>query len=313
METRSRKRLKLSHDVIEEPTVPTVIDTTEFMDMNDDVLYAVLQRLTLKDLCSISRTCTRLQQLAGECYQRRYPYNQVDIEVYNWTTPNDQVQPQWEYRTLPKEEYAQTFRGYARNVSLFMYNHEPNPINAFKYLKMHCFARLRELKMIRIACQTELYGELIHTQLKSLESITFENCHIYDMYRAFLKHCPSLRQIVILENRNMREFSTKEELKDCIMEWTKHRYPQLKYFTYHSHNVRVECLEEFLGHNPQISNVVCSSTKLFRLLARKNWPLNLLHLKFNREYKFHILSYEMETYCNLGNVKRLEVSFQNGW
>ncbi|XP_031637166.1 uncharacterized protein LOC116349734 [Contarinia nasturtii] len=305
METRSRKRMKLCHEVVEDPTVSAVFNATEFMDMNDDVLYALCQRLPLKDLCSISRTCTRLQQLAGECYQRRYPNNRVDIEVYNWTTPNDtEIKPKWEYRTLPKEDYAKAFRGYIRNVSLFMFNMNADPMNAFRFLKSNCYANLRELTLYRIVCKTESYGKLIQTQLKTLESIYFVNCHIYDLYGAFLKHCPALRQIFIQETRIV---------KDCTMEWTKHHYPQLKHFTYHSHNVLVDSLDDFLGHNPQITNIVCSSTKLYRLLQQKKFPLNLLHVKLDREYKFHVLSYEMERYCALGILKRLEVSFLNGW
>lgn len=305
METRARKRLKLANQVEEEEQHMEVeSNATEFMDLNDDVMYALFQRLPLADLCSISQTCQRLQQLSGNYFQRKYPNNRLDIEIYNWSACGADVKPKWEFRLQPNEEYAKAFAGYIRNVSLFMYNYETDPIDAFVYLKANCYENLRELVLYRIAGTSKKYGELIKKQLKTLESIKFENCYIRDIYSAFLKHSPALKQIEIKEGRNQN---------GCVMDWTKHRYPQLKSFIYHSNNVVIENLEQFFMLNPQITNVVCSSMKLFRLLFRKAWHLDFLYLSFKSEYKFYSIATELQTYCDQGYVKRLELQFQNGW
>ncbi|XP_055308304.1 uncharacterized protein LOC129572384 [Sitodiplosis mosellana] len=302
METRARKRLKLAQK--EEEHIEIETNVTEFMDMNDDVMYALFQRLPLADLCSISQTCQRLQQLSGKHFQRRYPNNRLDIEIFNWSTSGLDVKPAWEFRLQPNEQYAKAFAGYIRNVSVFMYNYETDPIDAFVYLKANCYANLRELVLYRIAGQSEKCGELIKTQLKTLESIKFENCCIRDIYSAFLKHSPALKQISIKEGRNQN---------GCVMDWTKHRYPQVKSFIYHSNNVVIENLEQFFLLNPQIANVMCSSMNLFRLLFRKAWHLDFLHLSFESEYKFYSIATELQTYCHQGYVKRLEMHFKNGW
>lgn len=303
METRARKRLKLAKQ--EEAEKSIEIDVTEFMDLNDDVFYALFKRLPLRDLCSISQTCKRLQQLAGAYFRRKYPNNRLDIEIYNWSAPfGDNIKPRWEFNAKPNENYTKAFHQSIRNVSLFMYNYEADPIDAFIYLKLNCYENLRELVLYRIAGKSEKYGELIKAQLKSLESIKFENCYIRDIHSAFLKHTPALKQLVIKEGRNQN---------NCNMDWTKNHYPQLKSFIYHSHNVIIENLEQFFMLNPQITNVNCSSNKVFRLLFRKAWHLDFLYLSLKSEFKFHSIANELQTYCDQGYVKRLELHFQNGW
>lgn len=301
-EEQASKRQKLAKPKEEPVEVET--NVTEFLDLNDDVIYALFQRIPLADLCAISQTCKRLQQLAGRHFQRKYPNNRLDIEIYNWSASGEDVKPQWEFCLKPNEDYAKAFSGYIRNVSIFMYNYENDPIDAFVYLKANCYENLRELVLYRIAGESDKYGELIKDQLKTLEYIKFENCSIHDIYSAFLKHSPSLKQIAIKEGRNQQ---------NCLMDWTNHRYPQLKSFIYHSHNVDIENIEKFFMLNPQITNVMCSNTKLFLLLFRKAWHLDFLYLSFKSEFNFHRIATELQTYCNQGYVKRLEMNFQNGW
>lgn len=301
MKTRSYKRIKLAQQV--EPLVNDFL-AMKFMDLNDDVLFTLFQRLSLNDLCSISLTCTRLHQLAGNYFQRKYPNNNLNIEIFNWSQPNSDIQPKWEFRTMPHEKYAKAFRGFIRNVSIFMYNYATDPIDAFHYLKVNCYGNLRALVLYRIACQSERYGELIKNQLNTLESIKFENCHIYDLYNGFLKYSPTLKQIAIKDGRNQN---------GCNMDWTKYHYSQLKSFIYHSDNVIITNLEVFLQKNPQITNVITSSTVLFRLLWQKKCQLDFLHLSFKSEYQFNTMSMEIIAYCQSDYLKRLEIQFLNGW
>lgn len=140
-------------------------------------------------------------------------------------------------------------------------------------------------------------GELIKGQLNSLESIKFENCCIHDIHSAFLKHSPELKQIMIKEARNQN---------NSVMEWTKYHYPQLKSFMYHSHNMIIKNVEQFFMLNPQITNVNCSSTEIFRLLFRKALNLDFLYLSFTG-CEFQYIANELQAYCDQGHVKRLEL------
>lgn len=300
METRARKRQKLAR---EELLHSSESESVEFVDLNDDVFYAIFARMPLPDLCEVSLTCKRLQQLAADYFQRKYPNNRLDIEIFNWTSA-PVSKPQWHYRIAPDELYTQAFQKYIRNVGIFMYNYETDPMDAFIYLKTHCYEYLRELVLYRIACQTDKYGELIKTQLATLECIKFDNCYIRDIYDAFLKHTPKLKQLAIKEGRNQN---------GCSTDWTAHHYPQLKSFIYHSNNVIVDNLDTFLMKNAQITNIMCSSVRFFRLLFRKTWQLDLLYLSFLCEFKFHEIAMELQTYCEQGHVKRFELQFLNGW
>lgn len=303
METRARKRQRIMENV--ELGLMRVPEEVEFMDLNDDVLYSIFGRLPLRDLCAIGRTCTRLQALAGNYFQRKYPNNRLDIEIFNYSCADgNNIKPKFDLRALPNEEYTEAFHQFIQNVGIFVYNYESDPIDAFQYLKNKCCDRLRELVLYRIRCHLDQYGELIKEQLEHLESIKFDNCYIRDIYSAFLQHSPNLKQITIKEGRNQN---------GVVMDWANHHYEHLKKFSYHSDNVNVETLDAFLTLNPQITNIVCSSTKFFRLLVRRSWRLELLSLCFNREVKFHMIANELEEYCHKGFVKRLDIHFLNGW
>lgn len=309
METRSRKRLKLTHynehtPPSPPPQMPLIGEPTEFMDLNDDVIFAIFQRLALVDLCSMSSTCKRIHQLAGDYFQRKYPDNRLEIEVYNNWNAIDGItnMPGCRFQTMPNEQYAKAFRHFIRSVTIFMYKRESKPINAFVYLKANCCDRLRELVLYRIADDANEYGEIIRTQLEHLESIKFENCYIRDIYEAFLKYCPALKRIAIKELPNQSEYT---------MNWTKHRYPLVKSFVYHSDKVIIANLEEFFHQNPQITNIACSSKKIFRLLYRKTWQLDNLYLSFECDFDFDLVATELQTFCEQGYVQRFELHFRN--
>lgn len=303
METRARKRRRLMENV--EVELEQAPEEFEFMDLNDDVLLAIFGRLPLRDLCAIGQTCMRLQAVAGYVFQRNYPNNRLDIEIFNWSCADgNSSKPKFDLRPLPKEDYTETFHQFIQNVGIFVYNYESDPIAAFDYLRIKCCDRLRELVLYRVRCPSDGYGELIKEQLEHLESIKFDNCYIRDIYSAFLQYSPNLKQIMIKEGRNQN---------GVLIKWPNHHYAKLKKFTYHSHNVIVENLNVFLTLNPQITNIVCSSMKFFRLLVRRSWQLEFLCLCFIREVKFHMIADELERYCDKGHVKRLDIQFLSGW
>lgn len=44
---------------------------TEFMSLDDDCIFEIFDRLSFKDLCTISQTCKHLQNLAGKHFQQK--------------------------------------------------------------------------------------------------------------------------------------------------------------------------------------------------------------------------------------------------
>lgn len=304
METRARKRQKLSHRKKNESSqAETVPEKPEFMDLNDDVIFAMFQCLPLNDLCTMSYTCKRIQQLAGNYLQRKYPDNRLKIEIYNkWIGIDVSSQtPGMAFLSRPNEEYVRAFRSFIRNVEILMYRIDNQPMEAFLYLKANCCENLRELALFRIVDVQNRYGEIIKKQLENLESIKFDKCDIPDIYEGYLKYSPSLKQIAIKELPDQNQVT---------MEWTKHRYPLLKRFIYMSSNMIMANLEVFFQLNPQITTIGCSSIDIFRFLYRKKWQLDLLCLSFGCESKFQAISQELKTLCQEGHVKRFELGFR---
>lgn len=304
METRARKRQKQSHHKKEKPSqAETVPEKLEFMDLIDDVIFSIFQCLPLNDLCRMSYTCKRIQQLAGNYLQRKYPDNRLKIEIYNkWIGIDVSNQtPGMAFVSRPNEEYVRAFRGFIRNVEILMYRIDNQPMDAFWYLKANCCENLRELALFRIVDAKNRYGAIIKKQLENLESIKFDKCEIPNIYEGYLKYSPSLKQISIKELPDQNQVT---------MEWTKHRYPLLKRFIYMSSNIIMADLEDFFQLNPQITTIGCSSIEIFRLLYRKKWQFDLLCLSFECESKFQAISQELKTFCKKGHVRRFEVEFR---
>lgn len=278
----------------------------ELLDLHGDLLYEICSKLPLNALCVASRTCVQLQKSAALCFKNRFPHNRVTLEVYDLSEPdeNDTI-PECDREILPNEEYTKTFLGYIRNVTLFMLNSERDPKLAFEMLKSKCSENLQQLTLENVICETQSCGKIIKTQLTHLKSITFERCHIQNVYQAFLRHCLSLQQMSIIDKRLINNY---------VRGWSAHFYPNLKSFTYHSYNDNIHTLNEFLANNPQITNIASSSPKLLKLLIAQNWNLDLLHIEFDMYgNEFLMLADKIQTYCNQGHVKRLEISFPYGW
>lgn len=68
------KRIK-----IEESSPPA--REMQFMDLNDDCIFEIFERLTQTDLCSMSFTCKRIQTLAFDQFERQYPEQFITIET----------------------------------------------------------------------------------------------------------------------------------------------------------------------------------------------------------------------------------------
>lgn len=190
--TRIKKNIRFFY------TVPGSYHTmVELMSLNEDCFQHLFKWLKADDLCHLSRTCTRLQQLAGDYYQRKYPSKWVNVS--NATADGIVL--------LPNKNYVKCFSRFIQNLSIDFLRHDHDVLAEF--LKRNCNARP---KMLQFKCSylPDSFGDQIKTILANAETISFRNCLI-DSGR-LMDRCDNLRNLFVVENLLNDQYEQVEEL-----------------------------------------------------------------------------------------------------
>lgn len=81
---------KHHRDIVDNPSSlmePSVITTNPaspfFMHLNDDCLIQILSPFSIIDLCSVSETCVRLQEVAGYVFSRKFKKSYIALNGFN--------------------------------------------------------------------------------------------------------------------------------------------------------------------------------------------------------------------------------------
>lgn len=267
---------------------------TQFLDMNDDCIDTICDLLPLDDLCSMSRTCKRIQSIAGNYFQRYYPNNYVRIQSFRRRSV---------FYMYPDERYVDDLKHFIRNVHI----QEHNGSACVNYLKSNFCENLKEIALHGINSDlTEFHGVQMKEQLECLESIKFVNCSVGDIYEIFLKHCQQLKHLGIDE---------PIQFNGCVT-WTQYAFPTLNSLAYFDEaNTNRADLGGFLRRNQQIKKISCKGTNVQCTVFQRAKHLDYLVLCFNSDKDFHrnykmlkIYSTQSQTQCiKLEFKKRLEL------
>lgn len=199
---RQHKRIKLNNGqtkkLQERETLSKLMRTTktsqftELLDMNDDCILAICERLDLSGLQSMKATCMRLYRLASGHFQRKYTDKRIDVDCK---------------RKKPLEfkiasEYQQHFHSDIRNVRINGRNARMNHI--FKFITANVCANLKHLQLDNFrGIISEKYGKIIDVQLKQVQSISINNFQTTsDIYEGLLGHCDNLQILSITVRQN---------------------------------------------------------------------------------------------------------------
>ncbi|XP_031636873.1 uncharacterized protein LOC116349532 [Contarinia nasturtii] len=279
------KRFKLQRAEEEEEHPP---NTTHFLDMNDDCIDTICNLLELDDLCSMSRTCRRIQSVSGDYFQRHYPNNYVRIQSFRRRSV---------FYKYPNERYVDDLKPFIRNVIIQEYKGSV----CADYLKRNFCENLRELTLHGINCELNaMHGIQIKDHLEHLENIKFVNCSIGDIYEIFLKHC-----------QRIKHFGIDEPIQyNGKVTWAQHTFPTLESITYfdEANTNRVE-FGPFLRRNAQIKYIACKGTNVQATVMQRAKNLDDLVLCYNTHKDFARNFKLLKHYSENSDTKRIKLEF----
>lgn len=262
---------------------------TEFSDLNDDCIERICGFLPLDDLCSLSRTCIRHQNIVGEFFQRYYPNNYVRIQSFRRRSV---------FYMYPDEKYVEDLKPFIRNIGIQEYKGSA----CVSYIKQNFGENLREIALHGINCELNVsHGAQIAKQLQRLESIKFVNCSIGDLYEIFLRHCPSLRHLGIDEPIQFNGRCT----------WAHHTFPALQSVAYFDEaNTNRADFNGFLTCNPQIKQIACKGTNIQAIVLKRAQNLEQLVLCFNSAKDFLRNYAAIKSYSEESETQRIKLEFK---
>lgn len=260
-----------------------------FLDMNDDCIDTICNLLPIDDLCSLSQTCKRVQSIAGDYFQRKYPHNYVRIQSFRRRSVNN---------IYPDEKYVEDLRQFIRNVCIQEYKGSAS----VNYIKMNFCQNLREISLHGIHSELNVsHGLHIKEQLKHLDSIKFVNCSIGDIYEIFLKHCQNLKHLGIDEPIQFHSRVT----------WAQHTYPKLKSIAYFDEaNTNRADFNGFLRRNSQIKTIACKGTNVQSTVFQRTKDLDKLILCYNSQKDFNANYKQLKLYSLNSQTQRIKVEFK---
>lgn len=260
---------------------------TEFVDINDDCIDTIFRWLSLDDLASISATCEKFHQLAGEYFQRKFPENQIGLRLLDTGIDHE-----------TGERYQDNFIAFVRNLKIAAHSNGVMPM--FQYLKWNCCENLRELEFYWMNFEADVsYGDGVKDQLSNLESIAFISCSIADLYGMFLKHCDNLKHLTVKDG-----FAPLQKYFD--RKWTKRTLSNLQSVTYYiDHDQYRDDLREFLKLNPQINTLACTGVNVMQTTFQN--VIDHISLRFYKESEFLSVFNELKTLSS----KKIQLIFDN--
>lgn len=261
------KRIKLEEQSSPSPPASEI----QFLDLNDDCIFVIFDRLSTKDWCSMSFTCERLQALALDHFQRKFPDEAITIiqskaatrTVYTFSNPNGHP-----VKLIPNVKMV--------NV--------PPTKHLFEFIKAECCPKLKTLSITTNSIITAINGEKIKSQLKELESLAVFKLHPKtDIYNGFLKHCPKLEHLTI------------ETTNDWKTNWMLYSYPQLKSLSF-----LVDCGKPYRGKFGEFAGQFFrNNSQLKDILCIGGWSMNVILLNVS---EIECLSIEIKTNDNLSEI-----------
>lgn len=293
-EKRFKRRRKILSTIMKTNRLLAAREQLMFLDMDDDCIETICNRLPLHDLCSFSLTCKRVYNLTNRYFNRKYKNHRMEIV-------NESSGP----RINTNECYAKCFQSNIQNIRITSLYWNLNPIHLFTFLRLNCCENLNELEFDTINFKAnQTYGDQIHIQLANLTTISFINCTHFDIYNGFLRYCQRLQHLSVKEEKPIR--------MNCA--WMLHKYPHLKSLVYHASEFcyNVPRLAEFLQLNGHIKNIGCSGNRiLLNIIANANITLDYLWLRIEHASLFNAIYERLQSMCQQKIVQRLKLDF--GW
>lgn len=188
---------------------------SDFEKLNWDCCDMIFRRLKIEDLCALSFTCTRLQEICVKKLQKVYPTNVMRIEG---------IQNDGTFLIGPKNEmYTTYFDKSVGNIVLngFGLKSKLHVVNAF-YKKNEVVVKEIHFKDWG-GNGLNRAGFILVDVLKSVETITFNRVKLDDdLYYCILQYVPKIKHLIF------------RDTNFCNADWIQHTYPQLESLQWHA-------------------------------------------------------------------------------
>lgn len=273
---------------------------TTCSDLNEDCIESIIRYLPLADLSSLSLTCRRAFELNSQYFYRLYPNYRMELsnKLSGVTVECS-------------ESYLNCFSAGIRCIRLKSEYSNLNPMRLFTFLRLHCRPTLQELQFDTINLESReihKYGEQIHGQLKTLPTISFENCTAYDIYDGFLQYCEQLKNLIVYADKSNREACNK---------WLEKTYPHLETLVFYKPACppmagikETNRMLRLLVRNPQIQKIA-SDYQIVDAIARTNIRLEFLVLRIEHKEYFEAIKLNLFAICMRKRIGRLQLVFTN--
>lgn len=291
---------KLKKIKLDEPIEAEEETKLKFLDLNDDCIFAIFERISLDDLCSMTFTCNRLRDLAFDHFKRKHPNEYIVISVkYSRVTGKFPVafanyQP----------KYLKYFTKYIQNVELVGDRYEVKRL--FNFIKEECCINLKTLDLYISAKLDSRHGKQIADQLNGLERLTIQGFRgTCEIYNGLLKYCKNLNSLTI------------KPFWDGTTDWMDHEYPTLKklnlQFQYDLNHLErfKEMANEFFRKNPQIKDFTCGGIVLVKAILQNVNDIERLVIDFYENENPNDLVEDLKIYHRKSPIKSLELNVLN--
>lgn len=203
-----------------------------------DCFEEIFSWLSLDDVYMFGQTCTRLQQIAGQYFNRNYPAASVGCAnngIYiNGLKMNG-------------------FSRFIQKISFLLYKIDDG---RFPYIEINCSQWLRQIHLMFV----NLNGtdsDSVRKVLSKIEVLEINHCTIYgDFYEKFLKLCPNV-------NRLYMRYS--DSSSDILNLWLTQMYPKLEHLEWLKleDETEIDLLPTFFKQNSNIRHFATTATFLW--------------------------------------------------
>lgn len=177
----------------------------DIFKLNIICFHELFEWLSLNELLAIAKTCTRLQEVAGDFYRSHYVSKRVTGEKSGICI---------EYRPLD------IISNYITKVYI-----SGNRLKVYSFIGSNC----KSLRQIRLEGALPEGGiECINEILKNIEIIDLDACLFYEEFFDYiLRHCTKMKSLSVKRSEKIRN---KSVIIGSGNEWLLQNYPKLENF-----------------------------------------------------------------------------------
>lgn len=277
----------------------------ELMNLNDDCLLEIFQRLPLIDLCRMSEVCNRLKKLTSNCFKRKYPKLVFDEMGIERNTDGNKI---GEIVLQPRSKHVKYFSQVMANVKICFPSERD--VDMVRYIRDKC----QNLKRIIFdgGSLLQSYGDDLKDVLKSVETIVFmQSVSQASYFDEILKHCPRIKHLILHETHGGNKMNEILLGKYSTLQHLKH---------IHEGTINVDNLNVFFQQNPNVTMVTLyfcdlldgsneSALDLIRSVVTNGIHLVQLFLSFYGYYNWTRITSDIEALSERECFKHLELQF----